>query len=82
MSAATTAAKETGARLAPAESLNATLHWSQALLDAEAARADVATSPGPLAAMPIAVKDNLVTVEQPTTCASRILFFSACRNSP
>ena len=73
MSAAATAVKETGARLAAAESLNATLHWSQALLDAEAARVDAATSPGPLAAMPIAVKDNIVTVEQPTTCASRIL---------
>jgi aspartyl-tRNA(Asn)/glutamyl-tRNA(Gln) amidotransferase subunit A len=73
MSAAATAAKETGARLAAAESLNATLHWSQALLDAEAARVDAAPSPGVLAAMPIAVKDNIVTVEQPTTCASRIL---------
>jgi aspartyl-tRNA(Asn)/glutamyl-tRNA(Gln) amidotransferase subunit A len=66
-------AKETGARLAAAEPLNATLHWSQAVLDAEAARVEAAASPGPLAAMPIAVKDNIVTVEQPTTCASRIL---------
>ena len=72
MSAASVA-KETGARLAAAEPLNATLHWSQALIDAEAARVDAATSPGPLAAMPIALKDNIVTVEQPTTCASRIL---------
>jgi aspartyl-tRNA(Asn)/glutamyl-tRNA(Gln) amidotransferase subunit A len=72
MSAATIA-KETGARLAAAERLNATLDWSQALMDAEAARVDAATSPGPLAAMPIAIKDNIVTVEQPTTCASRIL---------
>ena len=73
MSGAATAAKETGARLAAAEPLNATLHWSQALLDAEAARVDAARSPGPLAATPIAIKDNIVTVEQPTTCASRIL---------
>ncbi len=29
--------------------------------------------PGPLAGMPIALKDNIVTVEQPSTCASRIL---------
>ena len=72
MSAAAVA-KETGARLAAAEPLNATLHWSQAVLDAEAARVEAAASPGPLAAMPIAVKDNIVTVEQPTTCASRIL---------
>jgi len=73
VSAAATAAEETGARLAVAEPLNATLHWSQALLDAEAARVDAARSPGPLAATPIAIKDNIVTVEQPTTCASRIL---------
>ncbi|HEU4524963.1 MAG TPA: Asp-tRNA(Asn)/Glu-tRNA(Gln) amidotransferase subunit GatA [Gemmatimonadales bacterium] len=73
MSGAASAAKETGARLAAAEPLNATLHWSQALLDAEAARVDAAPAPGPLAAMPVAVKDNIVTVEQPTTCASRIL---------
>ena len=72
MSAAA-AAKETGARLAAAEALNATLHWSQELLDAEAARVDAAPSPGPLAALPVAIKDNIVTLEQPTTCASRIL---------
>ena len=66
-------AKETGARLAAASGLNATLHWSQELLDAEAARVDAMTSRGPLAAVPIAIKDNIVTIEAPTTCASRIL---------
>jgi aspartyl-tRNA(Asn)/glutamyl-tRNA(Gln) amidotransferase subunit A len=49
------------------------LHWSQELLDAEAARVDAMRTAGPLAAMPVALKDNIVTVEQPTTCASRIL---------
>ena len=73
MSAAAAVAAETGARLAAAKPLNATLHWSQALLDAEAARVDAAPSLGTLAAMPIALKDNIVTIEQPTTCASRIL---------
>ena len=73
MSVASERARETGARLAAAEPLNATLHWSQALLDAEAARVDGMRSPGLLAALPIALKDNLVTVEQPTTCGSRIL---------
>ena len=70
MSAAAVA-RETGERLARADAagLNATLHWSQALLDAEAARVDAMAKPGPLAGMPIAIKDNIVTVEQPTTCA-------------
>jgi aspartyl-tRNA(Asn)/glutamyl-tRNA(Gln) amidotransferase subunit A len=72
---ATAVARETGARLAAAEAagLNATLHWSQALLDAEAKRVDAMPAAGPLAGMPIAIKDNIVTTEAPTTCASRIL---------
>jgi aspartyl-tRNA(Asn)/glutamyl-tRNA(Gln) amidotransferase subunit A len=70
---ATAVARETGARLAGADGLNATLHWSQAALDAEAARVDVLPARGPLHAMPIAVKDNIVTTDAPTTCASRIL---------
>ncbi len=73
MSRASEAARETGARLAAAAPLNATLHWSQELLDAEAARVDAMRSPGPLAALPVALKDNIVTIEQPTTCGSRIL---------
>jgi aspartyl-tRNA(Asn)/glutamyl-tRNA(Gln) amidotransferase subunit A len=73
VSAAAVAA-DTGARLAAADArgLNATLHWSQALLDAEARRVD-ATAGGALRATPIAVKDNIVTTDAPTTCASRIL---------
>ena len=73
MSAATDVAAATAARLAAASPLNAPLHWSPDLLNAEAARVDAMPTPGPLAAVPIAVKDNIVTVEQPTTCASRIL---------
>jgi aspartyl-tRNA(Asn)/glutamyl-tRNA(Gln) amidotransferase subunit A len=59
--------------LARAESLNATLHWSPELLEAEAARIDRMPAPGTLAGMPLALKDNIVTAEQPTTCGSRIL---------
>ncbi len=72
-SGAATVAAETGKKLAGADPLNAALHWSQELLDAEAARVDAMRTPGPLAAMPVALKDNIVTVEQPTTCGSRIL---------
>ena len=55
------------------QQLNATLDWSQGVLDGDAARADAAETPGPLAGVPIPIKDNIVTIEQPTTCASRIL---------
>jgi aspartyl-tRNA(Asn)/glutamyl-tRNA(Gln) amidotransferase subunit A len=64
--------RDTGARLAASDGLNATLHWSQASLDAEARRVD-ASAGGALREMPIALKDNIVTTDAPTTCASRIL---------
>ncbi|MEP6591032.1 MAG: Asp-tRNA(Asn)/Glu-tRNA(Gln) amidotransferase subunit GatA [Gemmatimonadota bacterium] len=67
-------ARETGKRLADADALglNATLHWSQEVLDRDAARLDD-SSPGPLSGIAVALKDNIVTTDQPTTCASRIL---------
>jgi len=68
-------AREVGAQLAKADSagLNATLHWSTECLEAEARRVDGMNTPGALHALPIAVKDNIVTIEEPTTCGSRIL---------
>jgi len=63
-------------RAADARGLNATLHWSEANLQAEAARVDALAGRGaalPLRNLPVAIKDNIVTTDAPTTCASRIL---------
>lgn len=72
---ASAVAREVEARLieTDARGLNATLDWSADVLEQEAARVDAMPSPMPLHAMPVALKDNIVTVEQPSTCASRIL---------
>jgi aspartyl-tRNA(Asn)/glutamyl-tRNA(Gln) amidotransferase subunit A len=66
-------ALETASKLRAAKGLNAVLHWSAESLDAEGDRVDRMPAPGPLARMVIALKDNIVTVEEPTTCGSRIL---------
>jgi aspartyl-tRNA(Asn)/glutamyl-tRNA(Gln) amidotransferase subunit A len=66
-------ASATAARLAAARHLNATLAWSEEDLRAEAQRVFATAPRGPLGGLPVAVKDNIVTAEQPTTCASRIL---------
>jgi len=66
-------ARATADRLERARGLNATLAWSAEALEEEARRVEAAAPGGPLGGMPVAVKDNLVTTELPTTCASRIL---------
>ncbi|HEX5004797.1 MAG TPA: Asp-tRNA(Asn)/Glu-tRNA(Gln) amidotransferase subunit GatA [Gemmatimonadales bacterium] len=63
-------------RAADERGLNATLSWSEGTLEAEAARIDALRASGaalPLDGMPVALKDNIVTTDAPTTCASRIL---------
>ncbi|HEY3934636.1 MAG TPA: Asp-tRNA(Asn)/Glu-tRNA(Gln) amidotransferase subunit GatA [Gemmatimonadales bacterium] len=65
-------AASTASRLAAAAGLNAALHWSPALLDAEADRLESAP-PGLVTGQSVAIKDNLVTIDHPTTCASKML---------
>ena len=67
-------AREVAQRLAAADvrRLNATLSWSPEWLAMEAERVE-GQAAGSLSGVPVAIKDNIVTTEQPTTCASRIL---------
>ncbi|HUH11646.1 MAG TPA: Asp-tRNA(Asn)/Glu-tRNA(Gln) amidotransferase subunit GatA [Longimicrobiales bacterium] len=74
-SAAALAERAEARRTAVDGRLNAFLSWSEDLA-APAARVDAAArqgSAGPLAGVPVAVKDNLCTRALPTTCGSRIL---------
>jgi aspartyl-tRNA(Asn)/glutamyl-tRNA(Gln) amidotransferase subunit A len=66
-------ARETARRLEAAAPLNAALAWSAGALEAEAHRVAALPPGAPLRGVPVAVKDNLVTLDHPTTCASRML---------
>jgi aspartyl-tRNA(Asn)/glutamyl-tRNA(Gln) amidotransferase subunit A len=66
-------ARETASRLDRRRDLNAALSWSEDALVAEAERVFRLAPEGSLGGMPVAVKDNIVTTDQPTTCGSRIL---------
>ena len=67
-----TSIAETASRLAGAASLNALLTPLPEVEASLTSQADRATT-GPLAGMPVVVKDNICTLEYTTSCGSRIL---------
>jgi aspartyl-tRNA(Asn)/glutamyl-tRNA(Gln) amidotransferase subunit A len=64
---------ETADRLARAAGLNALLTPIGEVRSSLAAQAATAPAEGPLAGMPVVVKDNICTLEFTTSCGSRIL---------
>jgi aspartyl-tRNA(Asn)/glutamyl-tRNA(Gln) amidotransferase subunit A len=69
--------KSMGAVAERDDEINAFLHMTRDRAQAQAAAVDQAVAagndPGPLAGVPVAVKDNMCTRGEPTTCSSKIL---------
>ena len=57
-----------GLHQADARGLNASLSWSTESLEAEARRLETLAGERALAGMAVAIKDNIVTRDAPTTC--------------
>ena len=80
-SGSTTATEVASSYLAAIEAregeVNAFLHLDADAVRAQAAEVDAKVAagedPGPLAGVPVVIKDNLCTIDAPTTCASHIL---------
>ena len=75
--AAETLTKSMGAVAERDDEINAFLHMTRDRAQAQADAVDQAVAagndPGPLAGVPVAVKDNMCTRGEPTTCSSKIL---------
>ncbi|MBI4502950.1 MAG: Asp-tRNA(Asn)/Glu-tRNA(Gln) amidotransferase subunit GatA [Gemmatimonadetes bacterium] len=56
-----------------ARGLNAVIAYDRGILLAQADARSLTTGSGPLEGVAVAIKDNICTLEYPTTCASRIL---------
>ncbi len=66
-------ARRAAARIEAAHGLNAVVSFDRDILLEQASAVDRGGSAGPVRGLIIGIKDNICTLEHPTTCASRIL---------